>query len=246
MSGTGFSRMNTAIIPARGGSQRIPRKNIKLFHGRPMIAWSIQAALDSDCFDQVLVSTDDSEIAAIARECGANTPFVRPSALSDHHSTTGAVMAHAVQWLQQQKCAVQAVCCVYATAPFVQAQDIKDALHLLQSQSLDYVFSATTYGFPIQRAFHRDANGRVRMIQPEHLLTRSQDLPEAFHDAAQFYWGTSNAWLLQKPVFSENAMPFVLPRHRVQDIDTPQDWTRAELMFSAWQATHDSDEKAIA
>ena len=224
--------MNTAIIPARGGSQRIPRKNIKLFHGRPMIAWSIQAALDSACFDRVLVSTDDDEIAGIAREHGAQTPFVRPASLSDHHSTTGAVMQHAVQWLQEQGADISAVCCLYATAPFVQAEDLQDGLQLLQSQSLDYVFSATGYGFPIQRAFHLDAQGRVQMFQPEHLLTRSQDLQPAFHDAAQFYWGTGQAWLNRKPVFSNQSVPLILPAHRVQDIDTPQDWVRAEQLFA--------------
>ena len=238
--------MNIAIIPARGGSQRIPRKNIKLFHGRPMIAWSIRAALDSACFDQVLVSTDDDEIASIARKHGADTPFVRPPALSDHHSTTGAVMAHAVQWLQQHGLDLNAACCLYATAPFLQAKDIQQALHLFQKKQLDYVFSATSYGFPIQRAFQLDANGRVHMFQSEHLLTRSQDLPEAFHDAAQFYWGTTEAWLRQKPVFSKDSAPLLLPRHQVQDIDTQEDWRRAELMFSAWQATHDSKEKVIA
>jgi pseudaminic acid cytidylyltransferase len=224
--------MNTAIIPARGGSQRIPRKNIKLFHGKPMIAWPIQAALDSACFDQVLVSTDDEEIATIARDHGAHTPFVRPAELSDHHSTTGAVMQHAVQWLQDHGADVSAICCLYATAPFVQAQDIRDALALLQSQALDYVFSATGYSFPIQRAFQLNAQGRVQMFQPEHLLTRSQDLPEAFHDAAQFYWGTGQAWLHQKPVFSNQSAPLILPSHRVQDIDTPQDWLRAEQLFA--------------
>jgi len=238
--------MNIAIIPARGGSQRIPRKNIRQFHGMPMIAWSIRAALDSACFDQVLVSTDDEEIAGIARDCGAHTPFVRPAELSDHYSTTGAVMQHAVQWLQDQGADVNAVCCLYATAPFVQPGDLLHGLDLLQTQALDYVFSATGYSFPIQRAFHLDAQGRVQMFQPEHLLTRSQDLPEAFHDAAQFYWGSGQAWLQQKPVFSNQSVPLILPAHRVQDIDTQEDWQRAELMFSAWQAIHDSQEKAIA
>ena len=224
--------MTTAIIPARGGSQRIPRKNIKLFHGQPMIAWSIQAALDSGCFEQVLVSTDDDDIAAIAREHGAHTPFMRPAELSDHHSTTGEVMQHAVQWLQEQGMNAQAVCCVYATAPFVQPVDLQYGLQLLQAQALDYVFSATSYGFPIQRAFHLDEQGRVQMFQPEHLLTRSQDLPEAFHDAAQFYWGTADAWLRKKPIFSKQSVPLILPAHRVQDIDRPQDWLRAEQLFA--------------
>jgi len=237
--------MNTAIIPARGGSQRIPRKNIKLFHGRPMIAWSIQAALDSACFDQVLVSTDDDEIAAIARKYGAATPFVRPPKLSDHHSTTGAVMQHAVQWLQDQGADVSAVCCLYATAPFVQPGDLQYGLQLLQAQALEYVFSATGYSFPIQRAFYLDAHGRVQMFQPEHLLTRSQDLPEAFHDAGQFYWGSGQAWLESKPIFSAQSVPLILPAHRVQDIDTPQDWLRAEQLF-ALQPTQTFSHKVYA
>jgi len=234
--------MNTAIIPARGGSQRIPRKNIKLFHGRPMIAWSIQAALDSGCFGQVLVSTDDDDIASIARDCGAHTPFVRPAELSDHHSTTGAVMQHAVHWLQQHGADTSAVCCLYATAPFVQPTDLQQGLQWLQAQTLDYVFSATGYSFPIQRAFHLDAQGRVAMFQPEHLLTRSQDLVPAFHDAAQFYWGTGHAWLHQKPVFSSQSVPLILPAHRVQDIDTPQDWLRAEQLFTLLHTTSSSHE----
>ena len=234
--------MNTAIIPARAGSQRIPRKNIRMFHGRPMVAWSIKAALESGCFDQVLVSTDDDDIAAIAREYGAHTPFVRPPELCSHHSTTGSVMTHAVQWLRQQGHDLQAACCLYATAPFVRAQDIQSAKQLFQSQRLDYVFTATSYSFPIQRAFQLDTNGRVQMYQPEHLLTRSQDLPEAFHDAGQFYWGSAAAWLQQKPVFSVHAVPLLLPKYRVQDIDTEDDWKRAELMFSALHETVFSNE----
>ena len=224
--------MNIAIIPARGGSQRIPQKNIRLFHGRPMLAWSIQTAIDSGCFDRVIVSTDDEAIASIARDCGAHTPFMRPAALSDHHSTTGDVMAHAVAWLQAQGLSPQAVCCIYATAPFLQASDLQNARRLLDDSDVAYVFSATAYDFPIQRAFHLDAQGRVQLFQPQHLLTRSQDLIPAFHDAAQFYWAKPLTWLEKKPVFAPHSMPFLLPKYRVQDIDTPEDWIHAEHLFA--------------
>jgi N-acylneuraminate cytidylyltransferase len=224
--------MNIAIIPARGASQRIPRKNIKPFHGQPMLAWSIKAALESGCFHKVIVSTDDDEIAMVARNNGAETPFVRPAELSDHLTGTNAVMLHALHWLLNAGYSPEAVCCIYATAPFIQAGDLLNGLQLLSSQSLDYVFSATSYGFPIQRAFRVNPSGRVEMCQPEHLYTRSQDLEETFHDAGQFYWGTQHAWLQSKPIFSLNAAPLLLPRHRVQDIDTPQDWLQAEQLFA--------------
>jgi len=224
--------MNIAIIPARGASQRIPRKNIKPFHGQPMLAWSIKAARESACFDEIIVSTDDEEIAMIARQNGAETPFMRPAELSDHMTGTNAVMQHGINWLLKEGYKPDAVCCIYATAPFIQAQDLLAGLQLLQAQNLDYVFSATSYGFPIQRAFHLTPSGRVAMCQPEHLYTRSQDLEESFHDAGQFYWGSISAWMEAKPIFSVNSSPLILPRYRVQDIDTPQDWLQAEKMFA--------------
>lgn len=227
--------MKLAVIPARGGSKRIPRKNIKLFGGKPMIAWSIEAALQSGCFDRVLVSTDDPEIAQVAQGYGAEVPFVRPPELSDDHTGTIPVIAHATQWQADHGAPAAQVCCIYATAPFVQAQDLQSGLELLQSSGANYAFSVTSYAFPIQRAIRIASNQRVEMFRPDQFNTRSQDLEEAWHDAGQFYWGQAAAWLAQKPLFTPHAAPVCLPRHRVQDIDTPEDWTRAEWMFKAQQ-----------
>jgi N-acylneuraminate cytidylyltransferase len=232
-----------AIIPARGGSKRIPRKNIKPFCGKPMIAWSIEAALASHCFDCVIVSTDDEEIAAVARKWGAHTPFIRPASLSDDHTGTIAVIAHAVQWLSDHEQAPETVCCLYATAPFVQPDDLQRGGQALQQSGADYAFSVTSYAFPIQRALRFTQSGRVAMFQPEHFTTRSQDLEDAWHDAGQFYWGRADAWLTGQPLFSEHAVPVILPRHRVQDIDTPEDWQRAEWLFKAWQAEQEAHER---
>jgi N-acylneuraminate cytidylyltransferase len=225
--------MKLAVIPARGGSKRIPRKNIRPFGGKPMIAWSIEAALQSGCFDQVIVSTDDAEIADVARAHGATVPFMRPAELSDDHTGTIPVIRHAIEWFQRQGTAPQKVCCIYATAPFVRAEDILKGLEILDTTECEYAFSVTSYAFPIQRALRLTATGRVEMFYPEHFNTRSQDLEEAYHDAGQFYWGQSSAWLAGKPIFSPAAAPVILPRHRVQDIDTPEDWERAEWMFKA-------------
>ncbi|OQW88129.1 MAG: pseudaminic acid cytidylyltransferase [Rhodoferax ferrireducens] len=228
--------MKLAVIPARGGSKRIPRKNIKLFCGRPMIAWSIEAAMQSRCFDQIVVSTDDAEIAAVARQCGAQVPFIRPAALSDDHTGTTAVLSHAINWFVAQGQTPEQVCCLYATAPFVSAADLRKGLTVLTDTGADYAFSVTSYAFPIQRAIRLTANNRVEMFNPERFNTRSQDLEEAYHDAGQFYWGRADAWLEGRMIFSPSAAPVILPRHRVQDIDTPEDWTRAEWMFKALQA----------
>lgn len=225
--------MKLAVIPARGGSKRIPRKNIKTFGGQPMIAWSIQAALQSGCFDRVIVSTDDEEIAQVARAHGAEAPFVRPPELSDDHTGTTPVVAHAIQWHNAHGQTATDVCCLYATAPFVRATDLQNGLHTLHTAQADYAFSVTRYAFPIQRAIRLTPDQRVAMFYPEHFKTRSQDLPEAWHDAGQFYWGRATAWLAQTPLFSQAAAPVPLPRHRVQDIDTPEDWERAEWMFKA-------------
>ena len=225
--------MQLAVIPARGGSKRIPRKNIKEFHGKPMIAWSIQAALNSGCIDEVWVSTDDEEIAAIAQTYGAKVPFIRPAHLSDDFATTADVMQHAVQECQiQYQQLPDYVCCLYATAPFVQQQDLLQGFELIQSKDLDYVFSATNYSFPIQRAIKIDSDGKVNMFSPEFFNTRSQDLEEAWHDAGQFYWGTAQAWLQKHTVFSPSSNIISLPSYRVQDIDTLSDWHRAEMIAS--------------
>lgn len=225
--------MKLAVIPARGGSKRIPRKNVKEFGGKPMLAWSIDAALNSGCFDEVTVSTDDPEIADVARAFGASVPFMRPSTLSDDHTGTIPVVRHAVQWFLDNGAVAEKVCCLYATAPFVRAEDLRRGLNVLEATNGDYAFSVTSYAFPIQRALRVTEAGRVEMFNPEHFTTRSQDLEEAFHDAGQFYWGTSQAWLEARMIFTPASAPVMLPRHRVQDIDTMEDWERAEWLFKA-------------
>ena len=230
--------MNLCVIPARGGSKRIPRKNIKEFCGKPMIAWSIEAAISSGSFDRIIISTDDDEIAEVAKTFGASVPFVRPVALADDYSETAAVIAHAIQWQIDHDQKPDHVCCVYATAPFVQSQDINRGLDSLLNSGASFAFSVTSYAFPIQRAIRITNNQRVEMFQPEHFNMRSQDLEEAWHDAGQFYWGKALAWLEGKTMFNSNAVPVMLPRYRVQDIDTHEDWIRAELMFSALAEKH--------
>ncbi len=228
--------MKVAIIPARGGSKRIPRKNIKNFCGKPMIAWSIEAALKSHCFERVIVSTDDQEIADVAKEYGAEVPFMRPAELSDDYAGTISVIKQAIEWLIEHQQPPRLVCCLYATAPFVAVHDIRQGLEQLQQTMATYAFSVTSYPFPIQRAIKITENGRVAMFNPEYFNTRSQDLEEAWHDAGQFYWGTAQAWLEERLIFSEDSVPVKLPRHRVQDIDTPEDWKRAEWLFRAMQS----------
>lgn len=222
--------MTLCIIPARGGSKRIPRKNIKLFNNKPMITHSIIVAQQSGLFSDIIVSTDDAEIAQVAREYGANVPFVRPPELSDDFATTGAVIAHAVDFMQQNGWSGDAVCCIYATAPFVQADDLQRGFQQLRDTGANFAFSVCSFAFPIQRALRMNAQGEVAMFQPELFAVRSQDLEEAWHDAGQFYWGTAQAWLAQKPIFNSHSVGVPLPRYRVQDIDTPEDWIRAELL----------------
>ena len=229
--------MRLAVIPARGSSKRIPRKNIKPFCGMPMIALPITVAKESGCFDRVVVSTDDEEIARVARTYGAEAPFMRPAELSDDQVGTIPVVAHAVRWAQAQTADIQFVCCIYATAPFVRAEDLWRGLTLIEQNNADYAFSVTSFPSPIQHALRLLSNGGVEMFHPEQLHTRSQDLEEAYHDAAQFYWGRAAAWLEEMPIFSAAATPVVLPRYRVQDIDTPEDWKRAEWLFRAMRET---------
>ncbi|WP_168379953.1 pseudaminic acid cytidylyltransferase [Acinetobacter indicus] len=229
--------MQLAVIPARGGSKRIPRKNIKMFHGQPMIAWSIQAAINSGCFDEVWVSTDDEEIAVVAQAYGAKVPFLRPAYLSDDFATTADVMSHAVEEFGKLNHALpDYICCLYATAPFVTKTDLLQGLDKIKNNSnLNYVFSATTYPFPIQRAIKLNAHDTVEMFSPQYFNTRSQDLEEAWHDAGQFYWGTAEAWLNKAMIFAVQSSVIELPRFRVQDIDTQEDWDRAEWLFKAIQ-----------
>ncbi|WP_095122713.1 pseudaminic acid cytidylyltransferase [Pseudomonas sp. Irchel s3f10] len=224
---------NVAIIPARGGSKRIPRKNLLPFDGVPMIVRSIRTALESGLFDQVVVSTDDGEIADVARAHGAQVPFLRPADLADDFTGTAAVIVHALQQLP----AFDYACCVYATAPLLQARYLRQGIGLLE-QHLDksFAFSVCSFGFPVQRALTLDGQGGLSALYPEFRNTRSQDLPEAFQDAGQFYWGRTEAWLRGEVLYSPASLPVILPRHLVQDIDTLEDWKRAEYLYAALKA----------
>lgn len=225
--------LNIAIIPARGGSKRIPQKNIKNFNGKPIIAYSIEAALASGCFDKVLVSTDCEKIADVSRRYGAEVPFVRPADISDDHAGTAAVITHALNWLLDQGYPVKFACTIYATAPFIQAKAINESFQKLLASEKSYCFAVTEFNYPIQRAIKTRDDGSIEMFQPEHFNSRSQDLPKAYHDAGQFYWGRLEPLLKELRMFSEVAIPYVLPNYLVQDIDTLDDWTRAEAMFIA-------------
>jgi pseudaminic acid cytidylyltransferase len=230
--------MRLAVIPARGGSKRIPRKNIKPFGGIPMIAWSIRAAIDSECFDRIVVSTDDAEIADIANKYGAETPFIRPANISDDYTGTAPVIAHAIEWQNQNGQFVSEACCIYPAAPFIQAQHIQTGYAILDQLNVDFAFSAASFASPIQRAFRITAANRAQMFQPENFEKRSQDLEPAFYDAAQFYWGRSSSWLLGKCLFSEVSAPVLVPRHCVHDIDTTEDWQEAETFFNYLKPMH--------
>ena len=225
--------MSICLIPARGGSKRIPRKNIRDFCGKPMIAWPIRAAIDSGCFERIVVSTDDDEIGEAAEACGAEAPFRRGAELADDHTPTAPVIADAIARLGVSD--HTPVCCLYATSPFVSVADLRAGQELLEETGAPFVLSVTTYAFPIQRALRRDASGRVEMFDPAQMLTRSQDLEEAWHDAGQFYWGQAASWTSGRGIFDPGAQGLPLPRHRVQDIDTPEDWQRAEWTMRAMQ-----------
>lgn len=227
-----------AVIPARGGSKRIPRKNIKSFCGKPIVAYSIEAARDAGVFDAIVVSSDDEEIATVAQSCGAEAPFRRPADLSNDDAPTLPVIAHAIRWFETHRGPVTCVCCIYATAPFLQPHFLREGLALLQAHpDAEFAFSITSFEFPIFRSLRLNGDGTVAMFWPEHEMTRSQDLPAAWHDAGQFYWGRREPFLTRQGVFSARSYPVILPRHLVQDIDTPEDWRRAEAMFGALLAT---------
>lgn len=222
-----------AIIPARGGSKRIPRKNIRPFGGKPIIAWSIEAALASGLFWKVLVSTDDEEIAEVAAAHGAEVPALRPRGLADDHTGLRRVMSHCVQQLAEggEEMPTQ-VCFLLATAPFVEVDDLRRGLNLLEQHEASFAYSVAKYPYPIQRAIRIREDGRVEMLQPEYRLTRSQDMEERYHDAGQFYWGKAASFLNgEELIASPVSVPVILPYRRVVDIDTEEDWVRAELLF---------------
>lgn len=232
--------MNIAVIPARGGSKRIPRKNIKLFHGKPIIAYSIECALASGCFDRIIVSTDDAEIADIAQQYGAEVPFMRPAELADDYTGTLDVIKHAIESLSDLVIEEALVCCIYPTAPLLEPQDLQNGHDILcQQPDIQYVFSAVAFDFPIQRALYVNNAQEVAMFQPEHAQTRSQDLPAAYHDAGQFYWGRTEAFLSKKQIFSSHSKIITLPAIRAVDIDTLEDWNLTEALFHYHNKNHE-------
>lgn len=224
--------MKIAVIPARGGSKRIPRKNIKDFAGKPMIAHAITRAMASDLFDHIVVSTDDQEIMEIARQWGAEVPFTRPPSLADDHTPTVPVIAHAVAECHALGWPVEYACCIYPCAPFLMAEDLVASLDLARETNADFVYPVTQYAHPIQRAMRRMTNGEMQFLSPENEMTRTQDLEKTYHDAGQFYWGKADAWLAQKRMHTAG-LGHSIPGWRVVDIDTEDDWKRAELIYSA-------------
>jgi len=229
--------MKIAVIPARGGSKRIPRKNIKPFYGVPIIVRTIEIALASGLFQRVLVSTDDAEIADIARSAGAETPFTRPPELADDLTPTVPVIAHAVQACSSMGWNVSYACCIYPCVPLLSSRDILAALDLAIDTDADFVYPVTEYAHPIQRAMRRLPNGQMALFSPEYEMTRTQDLEKSFHDAGQFYWGTASAWLAHKKMHTAG-LGLPIPNWRVVDIDSQDDWERAELIFKTLNPTH--------
>lgn len=227
--------MNIAVIPARGGSKRIPRKNIREFCGKPIIAYSIETALSTGLFSSVIVTTDDEQIAEVAQAFDADVPFIRPAELSDDVTGTTPVIRHALQWCLDSGQQVKNVCGLYATAPFTTKQDIQKGYEALSEAPAS--FSVTTFPYPIYRGLKQDETGRVSLIWPEHMMSRSQDLPETYHDCGQFYWSTTDFLLSGKEFMNGDATGVPIPRHRVQDIDTQEDWTRAEAMYRVLKET---------
>ncbi len=231
--------MKLCIIPARGGSKRIPGKNIRDFCGKPVIAYSIETALSSGCFDKVIVSTDDEKIAAVAKSYGAEIPFMRPDDLADDFTNTADVVKHAIEFYALKKMSISAVCCIYATAPFVEKKYLMRGYKQLLETKSSFAFSVTSFAFPIQRAIKIN-NNKVEAMWPDAIQKRSQDLEEAYHDAGQFYWGTARAFMQDDVIFSQLSTPVILPRYLVQDMDTLEDWVRAELMYHSWQTRKDN------
>ena len=221
---------NIAIIPARGGSKRIPRKNIRPFLGKPVIAYSIAAALQSGLFDEVMVSTDDEEIAEVARQYGAKVPFMRSATTADDYATTADVMLEVLECYKKQGIEFDTLCCIYSTAPFVTADRLESAYHLLAEKEFDSVFTAVAYSYPVQRGLKMDA-GKIRMVWPEYSKSRSQDLETIYHDAGQFYVSRVGSFYRHASFRGPNTGGIILSELEVQDLDTETDWQLAEMKY---------------
>jgi len=221
---------NICIIPARGGSKRIPRKNIKNFLGKPIIAYSIEAAINSNLFDEVMVSTDDLEIADIAKKYGAKVPFMRSEKNSDDFATTFDVIEEVINSYKELAVEFDNFCCLYSCAPFVTSEVLLKAYNHLNDKRFDSVFPIIAYSFPIQRALRVD-QGKISMMLKENLNVRSQDLEETYHDAGQFYWGSLRKLMLSKKLYTDNTGGIVISELNAQDIDNETDWKLAELKY---------------
>lgn len=220
-----------AIITARGGSKRILKKNIKLFSGKPIIAYSIKAAIDSQLFDRVIVSTDSDEITEVAAHYGAEIPFKRPAELADDYAGTDEVLIHALRWLEENDRAYDYACCIYPTAPMLRVESVKKGLEILKKTGATSAFSVTTYSYPISRSLKINKQGRLEKYWSGYVDARSQDLEEAYHDAGQFYWVSVDKYLKEKRILSPDSVPVAIKRYLVQDIDTPEDWEMAEKLY---------------
>ena len=223
--------MNIAIIPASGGSKRIPKKNIRKFVGRPIISYSIEIAKKSGLFERVIVSTDNDEISEIAIKYGAEVPFKRPKSLSDDYTSTHEVISHAVKWLINLNVKMDYVCSIYPAAPLIQLEDLVKGFELVSTGDWENVFAATNFSYPIFRSFYYEKNKGLKMFFPEYFQSRSQDLKEAMHDAGQFYWAKPEVWMMPAKGFNQNSTVVLLPSWRAQDIDNLDDWKRAELIY---------------
>lgn len=221
---------NVAIITARGGSKRIPRKNIKDFLGKPIIAYSIFAAIESGCFEEVMVSTDDHEIADVARNFGAEIPFLRSDETSNDFATTADVLFEVLNDYNRMGKSFDYACCIYPTAPFVTPEKLKQGNELLLNTGSESVFPVARFGYPIQRAVQIE-NNHLSMIWPEHMNSRSQDLQPAYHDTGQFYWFAVAPFMRSKKLFTDHSAPIIVPETEVQDIDNEDDWKIAEMKY---------------
>ena len=224
--------MNIAVIPARGGSKRIPRKNIKLFHGLPVIAYAIKAAKESEIFEEVFVSTDNAEIARIAESFGATIPWIRPKDLSDDYVNTVSVMQDAVMKLKTNLIDLENVCCIYPVTPLLKPNFISQGLQMLEDGDWDYVLSASRAETPPERLFSLGATKGLEMHFPEHEVTRTQDFLPSYHDAGQFYFGRSSSWESGLQIFSSRSTIIEIPRKLSVDVDTSDDWQYAEYLFT--------------
>jgi len=227
--------MNICVIPARGGSKRIPRKNIKNFGGKPMIAHAILTAKLSGLFEHIVVSTDDDEIAENAVEWGAEVPFVRPAELADDYTPMVPVVAHAVDACVKLRWDIDFICCIYPCVPLLQVTDLQAGLELLKRSSVDYCFPVAEFPSAIQRALKQAENGLMSSFYPQYELNRTQDLEPAFYDAGQFYWGSTLSWKTNPKIYS-SGIGYCVPGWRIVDIDTPEDWRRAEILYDLFNS----------